>query len=91
MSGSQDVEAINFPAVCCRHRPNDASIFSQARVKILPFGRGDFFRIIQTRAGETGRQDHCRSGHWPGEWPSARLIHSRDLLQTAGVECGFEG
>ncbi len=91
MSRSQDVETVDFSAVCCRHRPNDAGIFTQARVKSLSFRGRDFFGIIQTRTGETGRQNHGGGGHWTSQRPPSRLIHSCDPLQAAGMEGGFKG
>jgi hypothetical protein len=91
MRGSQDVEPVDFTAVRRGYRPVDALVLSQACIKLLPFSGTDFFRVIEARAGETGRQYHRRRSHGASQRPPARFIHSRDPLQAAGEEGGFEG
>jgi hypothetical protein len=52
----------------------------------LPPRGGDFFGIVEARAGKIPRQDDGGGSHWPGQGAASRLIHARHALHAAGME-----
>ena len=86
MGGAQDVEAVDFPAIGQRHRPDDIRISGELVIEGIPPRRGDFFGIIEAWTGIIPWQDDGGGGHRPGQWSASRLIHTRDALQATGME-----
>jgi len=86
VAGAQDVEAVDFQAIGHGHRPDDLRISGEFLIEDLPSCGGDFFGIIEARAGKTARQDDGGGGHRTGQRSTPGLIHSRDALPAEGVE-----
>jgi hypothetical protein len=91
VGGTQDVEAVDFPQSAVATAQMNGRVAGEFGIERLPPGGADFFESSRPGIGKAARQDDRRGGHRAGQWPTARLIHSRDPLQAAGVKGGFEG
>ncbi len=91
MGGAQDVQGVDFRRLGEGDSPLDIRAGGELLVERPAFGSAQFFRIIETGAGETVRQNDGCGGHRPGQRPPARLVHAGDPFQAAGMEGGFEG
>jgi hypothetical protein len=91
MSGTQDVESVNFHVIGGGNGPHDCRITRDKQVKVVTARRRYLFRIINTRTGKVVGQDHRRRSHRPRERTSPCLIHTRDTLDATGVKSGFAG